>query len=313
MNDLATEEEVVEETTAAEETEEVEETPDLETQETDESEDIQEDETEEEGEEDEEQEVEEEYEFNFGGNKLAIAKNAPVEEVAENLQAYANSIEAAHTKRSQAIAETNKSLEAREAAIQKLEGLHGEMLDKYSQGLAVKRELEQLSAVNVNEMWQTDPDRARQVSDTISQKQAQLNQIIGEVDAADRQLGTARQEEILRRVEHGKAEIEKYIPNFEASHVQAVKDYVIKNHNVAKEDADQWALNPSGAIMAYKAMKFDEMQTKVKKTVKKVKPVSGKPMKPIKAKGKTQAKSLSEITDPVEYEKRWRQIQSRKS
>jgi len=308
--DLGTEVEVAEEATATE-VEEVTEKNVSEAEIEDTEESVQEDESEAETDEDEEQEeVVEEYEFNFGGSKLAVPKNASVEEVAESLQTYANSIEAAHTKRSQAVAETSKSLEAREAAIQKLEGLSGDALEAYSKGVAIRQELSELGSVNLTELWQVDPDRARRVSDTISQKQAEFNSVVNLVSQKEQELSKARSEEMNRRLSEGKQQVVKQVKDFEAK-VPEVVEYVTKTYGIPKEEAEQWPINPSGAIMAYKAMLYDNMQSKLKKTAKS-KPVPVNPSKPIKAKGKTQAKSLSDIQDPDEYERRWLALQKQK-
>jgi len=275
-------EEVTEETPAAE-SEAVEEDSDLETED-----------------DEEQEEPEETLEFDFGGNKLSVPKNSVPEELAEKIDSFGKGLWSDYTKNKNELAESSKSLEARETAVQKLESLHGETLDTYSKGLAIKSELEQLSQYDMSSLWQSDPDQARRLSDTISQKQAEFNSIISKVSQNEQALSQAQQQEVARRSDEGKKLIEKRIPGFEAK-VPEVIEYVSKNYGVPKTEADNWAINPSGAEMAYKAMLYDRMQAKAKAKPK-PKAEAVNPVKPMKGKGGKQAKDPGKMS-PDEYRK----------
>ena len=263
----------------------------------------------EEGDEQEEEEVVEEIEFDFGGNKFTVPKDSVPEDLAGEIDKFTKGTWSDYTKKSQAVAEATKSLEARESAVQKLEQLNGETLEVYSQGLAIRQELEQLAEVqrqNPN-MWQSDPDQARQISDRISQKQAQFNSVISEVSQKESVLTQAKEAEISRRLKEGEQKVEKLIPGFGAKAPEVI-EYVNKTFGIPKEEAKNWAVNPEGAVMAYESMMYRKMTAQAKKTAKPQIP-DAKPVVSMKPKGKTQAKRLGDIKDPVEYRKRWEALQ----
>ncbi len=182
MNDFTVEAEVEEDSIAVEDVgaEEIEEEVDP----IDESESEDADSDQEDSEEDEDDEEEaEEIEFNFGGKKVQFSKKASVEEVASELQTFASNIEAAHTKRSQMVADAAKELQAREQTISKLEQLEGETLEIFGQGLSLRSEIERLEQAQRDpaNSWDADPDRARQISDLLEQKKAEYKTIYNEV------------------------------------------------------------------------------------------------------------------------------------
>jgi hypothetical protein len=152
------------------------------------------DKTKEANDEEAEEEAEEELiEFDFGGNKLEVKKGDVPPELAEKLGEFSKDIWADYTKKSQANADTAKILKVREEALQKVESLNQEMLDVFSKGKHLKSEIEQLSKVNMQALWQSNPDRARQLSDALSAKQAELQSIIQAVDQYETQIKQTRQ------------------------------------------------------------------------------------------------------------------------
>lgn len=273
----------VEEVNATEETSE-----DVEAEETEELvDDAETDELEDSGEsEDEADEDTEEVElmqFDFAGNKMEIPKGSMPEELAIKVQEFGKSMESAHTKRSQAVAEQVKSLEAREEAIGKIQALHGESLETYSKGRAVRHELEQLNQIDINQLWQSNPDQARQVSDKIAAKEAEFNSLTGKLNQQEQATAQFTSQETARRYEEGKVAINSRVPDFETKHAKDVVEYAISK-GVPKEHAETWPLNPFAAETAYKAMMFDRLQTKAKKQTK-ITPVTAKPVKSV-SKGK---------------------------
>lgn len=266
------------------ETEEVEET-EAEESEVDETEsdETDEDETEsEENDEDADEEVEVD-EFNFGGNKVEIPKGAVPEELKQAIQKFSDGTWADYTKGKQDLSERAKTIEARESAVEKFESLQGESLENYSHGLRVKAEIEQLSSVDLNELWQSDPDQARRVSDALSAKQAEFQSIVNKVAQSEQALTKAQEDEISRRKEEGRQLIERRIKGFNE---KEVVDYAIKA-GINEADAGNWSLNPVFTEMAHKAMLYDRAQAGVSKP--KPKPAQAKPVKAIKPKGKATA------------------------
>ncbi len=255
-------------------------------------------------EEGEEQEEEVELiEFDFAGDKLSIPKGSVTEELVERIDKFTKGTWSDYSKKSQAIVEAAKSLEAREGAVQKLEQLHGETLDTYSRGLAIRNELEQYAEEDLTSLWQSDPDQARRVSDDISKKQAEFNSIISEVSQKESNLAQAKRSEMGRRMDEGAKAVEKVIPGFGAK-VPELIEYVNKAFGVPKQEAEMWAVNPAGAVMAYESMLYRRMTAKAKKQanpgVKETVPVTS-----LKPKGSRAAKPMNGNISADDYRKRW--------
>jgi len=267
-------------------------------------------ETESEDGEGEEEEGPGEWEFDFGGNALRVPKDKIPAELAEQVQTFGKGLWSDYTRKSQGIAEQAKSLQAREAAIQQMNSLQGEALNTYSTGLALRQEIEQLSQVNVNELWQSDPDRARQISDTINKKQAQFNDIVNRVSQYETQLNQTQAYETARRAEEGKRAIESRIKGFSKQAADVV-EYVTKTYGIPKHEAETWPLNPAAAEMAYKAWQYDQLQAKTKKAASpKVEKVPVKPNKPFKSNSGAGRKDPDKMS--VDEWVRWRRNQLEK-
>ena len=210
--------------------------------------------------------AEEEIEFDFGGNKFRAKKSAIPEDVASELDKFSKGIWSDYSRKNGDIAERAKSLEAREKAVGVLHALNDEALNTYSRGLAVRQEIEQLGKVDLNALWQSDPDQARRVSDAISSRQAEFQNIVARVSQLEGASDQTQQAELARRMTEGRTVMEKRVPNFTAKHAAEVVEYVATNYGIPKEVAARdWPLNPATAHMAYKAMLYDRLQADAKR------------------------------------------------
>lgn len=249
--------------------------------------------TEEEGTEEEDEDIE----FDFGGNKLSVKKSQIPPELAEKVGKFAKDTWADYTRKSQSVAEQAKALEAQKAAVEKFSSLHGKALEAYSKGLHIRSELEQLSQVDLNALWQSEPDRARRISDVISQKRAEFQNIVSEVARQENEIAEHQKAETARLIEDGKKAVLKRIPDFE-QHASEVIEYAVKEFGIPQKDAEQWALNPAAAVAMHKAMMFDRLQATAKKTAKPTQaPV--KPVTPIKGKGGNASLDLVKDADKM--------------
>lgn len=255
--------------------------------------------------EDSEAEEVDEFEFDFGGNKFRVAKDAIPEELAGKIDEFTKGTWSDYTRKSQAVAEQAKSIQAREETVAKMESLNGEALQVYSHGLQLRGELEQLSQIDLQSLWQSDPDRARQISDSIAAKQAEFQRTVAEVANKESELSASQQAELARREEEGRQIVERRIKGFSEKAPEVV-DYVVSTYGMDKSEADKWPLNPITAEMAYKAMMFDRMQAQARKKPG-AKPAAA-PVAPMKGKGAAKA-----TTDPdkmsTEQWMRWREQQ----
>jgi len=257
-----------------------------------ETDEIEADETEEEGEEPdpEETEEDEEVELNFGGNKKTFSAKGTAKEVAAQAQEFADSVWSDYTRKTQDIAERAKTIEARESAVEKLQSLNGETLDAYSRGLQIKAEIEQLQGVDLNALWQSEPDRARRISDQLSKKQAEFQQVVSTVSQKEAELTQAQQAEMQRRIAEGEAKIESKVKGFKAEKLPEVIDYAVNNLGMDKDQASRdWALNPEVTLAVWKAAQYDKMQAQAKKSPK------PKPAEPVKGRSSKGGKAQRDV------------------
>lgn len=221
----------------------------------------------------------EEIEIDLGGNKVRVPKGALPDEVVEQIDKFAKGTWSDYTRRSQEVAEQRKAIEARAEVVERLSSLTDEQLTLYSRGQNIRGELEQLQALDVNQMWQSDPDRARRVSDRIAALTSEFSKTVGELSAKEREAAQAREHEVQRVREHGRAAIEKRIPGF-SQKVTEVVDYVHQTYGIDRAALERdWPMNPATAELAYKAMMYDRMKSARPKQA--AKPVA--PVAPVKA------------------------------
>lgn len=220
-------------------------------------------------------------EFDFGGNKLEVKAGDLPPELAEKVDTFSKEIWADYTKKSQANAESAKSLGARADALDNIETLTGAALDVFSRGKGIKAEIEQLSTVDMQALWQSDPDRARMLSDTLSAKQAELYGIIESVDQYEQHISSARQGELARRADEGKQILDRKYKGFSSDVAPKLEAYAVEQ-GVPEAEAKTWASNPVVAEFAYKAMLYDQMQ---KAKTPKEAPKTAKPVSAMKNKG----------------------------
>lgn len=234
---------------------------------------------EDEAEEDDESAVEM-REFDFGGNKLEVDASQIPAELADKIDEFTKGTWSDYTRKAQANAETAKSLATQQDAVAKLTELNGEALQTYSKGLQLRSEIEQLESVDLQSLWQSNPDQARRVSDTLAAKQAEFQSTIALVGQQENSVEQMQQSEIVRRTAEGTTALDQRIKNFSTEKVNDVIEYVT-SRGMSQADAAGWALNPEVTEYAYKAMLFDRMQAKAGKPT----PTKAKPMKAIKSGG----------------------------
>lgn len=213
----------------------------------------------------------EEVEFDLGGTKVKVPKDAVPAEVFEKIDAWTKAAQRNHTQRSQELAEQRKAVQAEYAEAQRLRTTSNEVQELYGRGLSVKQHIEQLqrAAADPN-IWQTDPNGARQISDTLSMKRLELQQIAEAVAAGETALEHAEQsrkaasagqerERAERMATEGREIVQKAIPGFDPKVEAEIIAYAVKN-GVSEENARTWSMTPITAIFAHKAMMWDRAQ-----------------------------------------------------
>lgn len=254
-----------------------------------------------------EAEAVEEIEFDFGGNKLRVPKGAIPDDVAEQLDKFTKGTWSDYTRKSQEIAEARKAVETERSVVQKLGELRGEGLAAYSDGLRLRAEIQQLQAVNLATLWQSEPDRARQISDALSQKQAEFQAAVNKVSEHEARASAEEQQHVARLAEEGKQKVAKLAKGFDEA---KVVDYAVKTYGIPEEQARQWPLNPAGAVMAWKAMQWDALQAKAVPAAK-APPPPAAPVAPVRSRSAPAEKDPDKMSDAEWFEWRNRQLAKR--
>lgn len=225
----------------------------------------------------------EEVEIDFGGNKRAFKKNATVAEIHGELQDYAKSLYSDYISKTQQAAEIRKRAEQQAQDLEVLGSVSQEYHITLGRAMTAQQELNRLRQIDLNALWNANPDQARRVSDMLRQKEVEVMGYGDALQAAELKVTKSKQELVERTKAEGKARIEKVIPEFSTRHLSAVVDYISSNYSITKEDAlEQWAAAPDVTVMAWKAMQYDKAAKAAKRPVQKTvsKPVAPQPARP---------------------------------
>lgn len=241
--------------------------------------------------------------FISGDSKLSLPIDSLTDELSEKIQVFSDSVESSYAKGKQQLADDRGSLDVKEKALQNLSTLNDTTLNTYSLGLRLKDEINQLSQVDMNELWKSDADQARRVSDALGRKQSELQSVISHIGQQEQELSQAQHVEVERRREEGISILNQKYNNFSTEQSPRLVKYAISK-GMDSQDANNWALNPIVAEMGYKAMQYDEMQSKIKANPKPKKVVL--PVKSAKTKGRSSpgVKSLDKMS--MEEYAKWR-------
>ena len=246
---------------------------------------------------------EDKLKFNFGGNTLELDKSSVPEELVGTIDKFTSDIWNDYTRKSQANAETQKTLVTQRENVEKLMELNGDALQTYSVGLQLRNDIQQLQQVNMNELWQSNPDQARLYSDSLAQKQAEFQNIVSLVDQQENALNDAKQSDTVRRSEEGRKQLNAKVKDFETKVAPKLVDYVMKTYGWDQTVADRWDQNPDMTDMARKAMLYDQGRAKMKSASKSATTTKATPVTAMKSKGKSSGSSDPESMSMAQLSK----------
>ena len=241
-------------------------------------------------------------EFNFGGNKLELDKSSVPEELVGTIDKFTSDIWNDYTKKSQANADIQKTLATKNENVEKLMELNGDALQTYSVGLQLRNDIQQLQQVDMNQLWQSNPDQARVYSDTLAQKQAEFQNIVSLVDQQETALNEAKQYDTVHRGEIGRKQLNAKVKDFETKVAPRLVDYVMKTYGWDQSVADRWDQNPDMTDMARKAMLYDQGRSKLK-SVSKSTATKAKPVSAMQSKGRSSGSSDPESMSMAQLSK----------
>lgn len=241
----------------------------------------------------------EEIEFDFGGNKLKVPKNAVPEDIANKLNDFSKGIWSDYTKKSQAIAEVKKAFEAKLEAVNKLEKLTIDVQKVNYRASEIADRLEQLRSIDVSRLSQEDYSL---LQNELNQLQIEGTKILSESESRERLLKLERDNFEQKAFLEGKEMVLKTIPDFKENEVI---EYAV-SLGIPKNQAEKWALSPRETIVFHKAMLFDKINSK-KNQASNQQVKAATAITPVAAKGGKVAKDPDKMS-PEEY-RDWRNQQ----
>lgn len=182
-------------------------------------------------------------------------------------------------------------LSHKEKALTDLATISDQQMALYGRASALQEAMQGIKQTLTNELWASEPDRARQLSDTYQQLQFQLSQTSEAYGAAERERSVKIETERARLRKTGEDQLNRKYPGFSQRVVPELVNYAVAQ-GVRKEDAQDYAMDPIAAEVMYKAMQFDKLN-------KTVKPTGGQRKQPVAVASPAQKKpsSLQEMTD----------------
>jgi hypothetical protein len=243
----------------------------------------------------------EEVELQFGAKSLKVAKGAIPEAVLAELEDFTKNVQGDYTRKTQEVAEQRKAVEAERQLFQRLSELKGDQLKAFTTGQALAAEIEQLEKIDLNAVWQSDPDQARRIGDALSVKRAEFQKQVDAVAQHGAAMSAEEQRAIATLEEAGRAEMRRAVKGFDETAEREMVAYAVKM-GISEQDAKKWPLNPKTAQLAWKAMQFDKLQAQTKAaTAAKPPPAPTAPVKAIASKSTASVqKSLDDMT-PEEF------------
>jgi hypothetical protein len=217
-----------------------------------------------------------EIELNLGGNPLRLKATASVKDAAAELQKFADQTWATHTRRSQEVAEKAKEVQARAEAVEKIQKMDDDAFSLF----AAAKGYEQQAAQCAQELQQLprtpeNMDRYRFLSDDLASAKAAAASARAELVRREQHAEQLRTAEMRRQHEAGAQSIMRKIKGFDPAKVIG---YMAQNYGVQEAEArNTWGLNPAIAEVAWKAMRYDELQSAAKKAKPASQPTPAEP------------------------------------
>ncbi len=249
----------------------------------------------------------EEIELSFGAKTLKVAKGAIPDDVLSEIEDFTKNVQGDYTRKTQEVAEQRKEVEAKRELFEKLATLKGEALSAFSAGQRLAAEIQQLEQIDLNAVWQSDPDQARRIGDALSIKRAEFQKHVNAVSAHEAAMEAEQQRAYAKLEEAGRAEMRRAVKGFDENAEREMVAYAVKN-GIDEQDAKRWPLNPKTAQMAWKAMQFDKLQAQTKAaTAAKTPPAPAAPVKAAVGKVTAAPRSPDQMSDEEYY--RWEMAQ----
>jgi hypothetical protein len=191
-------------------------------------------------------------EFEDGGKKAKLPKwvKARVMQQAD------------YTRKTMAIAERGKMLEARQAQIEAAEAFQRENVREVAKVVALDDQLAAYEKVNWAELLRTNPQQHQAHFSQFQLLERERNKLVGELQRKAEQKAHESQQSLAKRYEASLARIAKDIPNFEEVKGK-LNDYAV-NNGYSLEELERHLLKPYRVSTLWKAYQFDELMARTR-------------------------------------------------
>lgn len=202
-----------------------------------------------------EQEAPEEEEYKFGARAVKVPKGAVPEPIAQALREFAENAQRDYTQKTMDVAEQRKAIEAERETLAKVASLSAD--EKRAQVAAETfRAHAQALVQQLPALWQSDPDKARQMSDEARLYEIEANRQEEALKAKQAEIATAFQQHQAKLIEANRAAFAKRVQGFDDNAERELVSYAVKS-GIPENQAKAWALNPTVAQWAWNSMLFE--------------------------------------------------------
>ena len=212
-----------------------------------------------------------------------------------------------YTRKTQAIADERKALEAERSQIRQV---NEELLNSRAEVIAIDKTLAQYAQVDWNALSTSDPVKAQQLWIDYSQLKESRQQAVNKYSQAEHQLNLRQQQEIAKRAEETRQvlqrDIKDWTPETQQKHVEFARTLGFNDQQIQIA----MATDPASVKLLNMAYQFDQMLKKATKPPV-AQTVEPKPVQKVSGPSKV-TKSPEDMTDKEFAEWRKRQIAQRR-
>lgn len=171
-----------------------------------------------------------------------------------------------YTKKTMAVSERNKELDAREAQIKADSEWRRDNFDKVADLRHLDRQLKGLESLT-REQWAEieakNPQKAASLTREMTLLRSQRDRLAGDLQQSAQQKAHETQQETAKRLETSLARIAKEIPSWNDELAGKLTDYGVEN-GFSLEDLEEMRFHPSRVKNLHKAYLFDQLMARTR-------------------------------------------------
>lgn len=213
-------------------------------------------------------------------------------------------MQADYTRKTQEVAEQRRAIEAQREQFQQLAQSHQQHLREVAQIVGIEERLAQFNQINWHQLNAENPQQAQAYLIEFNQLQAARGQLTNSLTQRQQQQALQTQQETAKRLQEGQAVLQREIKGWSPDLAQKLMQY---GQSIGFQSQQlQNITDPAVVVALHRAYMFDQLQKQSKPA-----PVTQKPVTRVNGTNASNAKPLSEVTDPAEWAKLRQQRKSK--